>query len=89
MSFNTIAQCSRDAVFGARTAAAYAAEGITRADLAWQTMHWAIASDPSVAGPYESAVLNNNPNPGGDESVVTDGMLTAAVQAHPFTEPAT
>jgi hypothetical protein len=50
-------------------------------------MHWAIASDPSVKDAYESAVLNNNPNPGGDESVITDGMLTAAVQAHPFEEP--
>jgi len=87
MSFNTIAQCSVDQVFGRRTTAAYAAEGIVKADLAWQTMRWAIASDPSVAAPYESAVLNNNPDPGGDESVVTDGMLTAAVQAHPFTEP--
>jgi hypothetical protein len=89
VSFNTIAQCSRDAVFGARTAAAYASEGVIQGDLAWQTMRWAISSDPSVAGPYASAVAANNPNPGGDESVVTDGMLTAAVQAHPFEEPPT
>lgn len=88
MSFNTISQCAVDQVFGRRTAAAYASEGIVSADLAWQSMRWAIAADPSVAGPYESAVLNQNPNPGGDESVVTDGMLTAAVQAHPFVEPA-
>lgn len=87
MSFNTIAQCSRDAVFGSRVAAAYAAEGTDQADLAWQTMRWAIAADPSVAAPYASAVAAANPNPGGDESVVTDGMLTAAVQAHPFTPP--
>lgn len=87
MSFNTIAQCARDQVFGSRVAAAYASEGVTQADLAWQTNHWAISADPSVAGPYASAVAAENPNPGGDESVVTDGMLTAAVQAHPFTEP--
>ena len=88
MSFNTIAQCAVDQAFGRRTTAAYAAEGIQEADLAWQTMHWAIAADPSVAAPYESAVIAENPNPGGDESVVTDAMLTAAVQAHPFTPPA-
>jgi hypothetical protein len=51
-------------------------------------MHWAIAADPSVAGPYASAVAAGVPNPGADESVVTDAMLTAAVQAHPFEEPA-
>jgi len=86
MSFNTIAQCAIDPVFGRRTSAAYASEGVVEADRAWQAMHWAIAADPSVAAPYESAVLSENPDPGGDESVVTDGMLTAAVQAHPFTE---
>jgi hypothetical protein len=85
VSFNTIAQCAMDSTFGRRVSAAYAAEGVDEADRAWQAMHWAIAADPSVAAPYESAVLNNNPNPGGDESVVTDGMLTAAVQAHPYT----
>jgi hypothetical protein len=85
VSFNTIAQCAADAVFGRRVAAAYAAEGITEADRAWQAMHWAIASDPSVSGPYASAVAANHPNPGGDESVVTDEALTAAIQAHPFT----
>lgn len=88
MSFATISQCSRDAVFGSRVAAAYASEGVVNADYAWQQMRWAIASDPSVAAPYASAVAANNPNPGGDESVVTDGMLTAAVAAHPFVEPA-
>jgi hypothetical protein len=89
MSFNTIAQCAVDFDFGRRASAAYAAEGVDQADRAWQQMHWAIAADPSVAGPYESAVLAGIPNPGADESVVTDGMLTAAVQAHPFVEPAT
>lgn len=87
MSFNTIAQCAVDPSFGRRASAAYAAEGVEKADLAWQTMRWALASDPSVKSAYESAVLNNNPDPGGDESVITDAALTAAVQAHPFTEP--
>lgn len=87
MSFNTIAMCAVDATFGRRVSAAYASENVDKADLAWQTMRWAIAADPSVSAPYASAIAANNPNPGGDESVVTDGMLTAAVQAHPFTEP--
>lgn len=30
---------------------------------------------------YASAVAAGNPNPGGDESVVTDGMILSAIQA--------
>jgi hypothetical protein len=39
-----------------------------------------VAVDTEAA--YESAVLNNNPDPGGDPSVITDANITAAVQAH-------
>ena len=84
MSFTTIARCAGDETFGQRARAAYAAEGIDQPDPAWYQQRWALAADPSVAGPYASAVAANNPNPGGDESVVTDAMLTAAVQAHPY-----
>jgi hypothetical protein len=85
MSFKTIALCTEDAAFGDRARAAYAREGIENPDPAWYTMRWVIAADPSIEPPYASAIANNNPDPGGDESVVTDGMLTAAVQAHPYT----
>jgi len=85
MSYTTIADCAADATFGRRVAAAYAKEGTDAADAAWQTMHWAIAADPSIEPPYESAIISGNPDPGGDPSVITDGMLTAAVQAHPYT----
>ncbi len=88
MSFATISQASNDEHLGQRTRAAYAAEGVDNPDPAWYAMRWAIAADPSVAGPYASAVASGIPNPGADESVITDGMLTAAVQAHPYTPPA-
>ena len=85
MSFASIAQCTNDMAFSQRVTAAYAKEGVQPPDQAWFAMRWAIAADPSIEPPYASALAANNPNPGGDESVVTDGMLTAAVQAHPYT----
>lgn len=46
---------------------------------------WAVASDTEAA--YASALAAENPNPGGDESVITDGMILSAVQAHWPDEP--
>lgn len=88
MSFKTISMCAADESLGQRGRAAYAKEGqVEQPDSAWFAMRWAVAADPSIEAPYESAVLNDNPDPGGDESVITDGMLTAAVAAHPYTPP--
>lgn len=87
MSFTSIAACTIDAALGQRVKAAYAKEGIDNADQTWSTMRWAISADPSVEAPYASALASGVENPGGDESVITDAALTAAVQAHPFTPP--
>jgi hypothetical protein len=87
MSFATISRCAADDAFGQRVRAGYAKEGVDNPDPAYYAMRWVIAADPSVEAPYESAVIAENPNPGGDEAVVTDGMLTAAIQAHPYTPP--
>ena len=89
MSFATIAVCVNDEALAQRTRAAYAKEGVAQPDPAWYAMRWAISADPSIEPPYASALASGNPNPGGDESVITDGMLTAAVQAHPYTPPPT
>jgi hypothetical protein len=35
-----------------------------------------------VESAYASALAANNPNPGGDESVITDGMILSHVQAN-------
>ena len=87
MSFTTISQCAVDEPFGQRVRAGYAKEGVDQPDPAWYAMRWAIAADPSIEPPYESAIVAGNPNPGGDPAVVTDAMITAAVQAHPYTPP--
>jgi hypothetical protein len=88
VSFNSISKCAADEAFGQRVRAAYAKEGLDEPDPAWYQQRWSIAADPSIEPPYESALAADNPNPGGDESVITDGALTAAVQAHPYTPPA-
>lgn len=44
-------------------------------------MIWAVCIASDIAGAYEYAVNNNNPNPGGDPAVITDGMILANVQA--------
>ena len=88
MSYATIAQCAVDLEFQPRVQAAYAKEqDVNPPDPAYYALRWAIAGDPSIEGPYESAVIAGNEHPGGDESVITDGMLLAAVQAHPYTPP--
>lgn len=87
MSYNTIALCVNDDAMSRRIRAAYASEGIEQPDPAYYDKRWLIAADPSIEPPYESAILAGVPDPGGDESVVTDGMLLAAVQAHPYTPP--
>jgi hypothetical protein len=71
----------------ARTQAAYAKEGVASPETAWYVNKWLICADPSVEPPYEYALNADNPNPGGDETVITDAMLTAAVNAHPYTPP--
>jgi hypothetical protein len=83
MSFATIAQCADDVPFQRRLTGAYASEGAPNPEGAMWGRRWTIAADPSIAPPFESAVIAGNPNPGGDPSVITDGMLLAAVAAHP------
>lgn len=51
---------------------ANAAEGIR--------MIWPVALNTEAE--YESALVAGVPNPGNDESVITDGMILSAVQAH-------
>lgn len=52
-------------------------------------MVWAVVTASDVEAAYASAIAAGNPNPGGDEAVVTDGMILGNVQANwPADEPA-
>lgn len=48
----------------------------------WATDNmWRIAVQPGWASAWASAAVAGTTDPGGDESVITDGMILAAVQA--------
>jgi hypothetical protein len=95
MSYATISQCATaDPAFIARVTAAVAKEAWTGANgdtivgrqaqtspssVAY-SLTWPTAIDNEAA--YESAIIADNPNPGGDPSVITDGNILASVQAH-------
>ena len=82
MSYNTINVCANDQAFIGRITAAAAQEGV--ADPPWTAaeIRWAVSAKSDIEAAYASALAGGNPNPGGDESVITDGMILSAVQAH-------
>lgn len=45
------------------------------------SMIWAVCTETSIEGAYAYALLAENPSPGGDETVITDGMILSALQA--------
>lgn len=86
MSYNTVNKCANDGQFVARVNACIAqeqrAQGITVAPSSLlETMRWAVASAGDVETAYAYALDIEHINPGGDESVITDGMILANVQA--------
>ncbi len=81
MSYSTIAVCAADQSLAKRVTAASAQEGhgaTLNLDYFWQ-----VASAQDIEAAYASALAAGNPDPGGDESVITDGMILSVVQANP------
>lgn len=83
MSFNTVNQAARDTALIDRVTGCLATEEVDNPPSAVFDYIWFVASRDDVQAAYASAVAGGNPNPGGDESVITDGMILAAVQAAP------
>ena len=96
MSYETINQSVSDVALRGRVTAAIADEAwhgsvsggsfTTMArnspDMASSTLIWPVCSAADIEAAYASALAGGNPEPGSDESVVTDGMILSAVQAH-------
>ena len=95
MSYTLITQASRDVALLDRIAAAVfqeAQDNPTFGDTPFGVkvltgiypltppLAYPVAIDTAAA--YESAVIADNPNPGGDPAVITDAAILAAVQAH-------
>jgi hypothetical protein len=86
MSYSTIHTCANDPAFCNRVTSAVAQEQLARDEpvnpgLHAGNMFWSVASAADVEAAYASALAAENPNPGGDEAVITDGMILAHVQA--------
>ena len=102
MSYNTIYTSTNDEALRGRVSSAIAQEvwngsppESSFTDNARQfpgsamlTLIWPVCSASDVEAAYATALAADNENPGGDEAVVTDGMILTAVQASWPTEPA-
>jgi|SRR5215510_3769037 len=85
MSYTTINKCVHDPSFVARVDSCIAQEQRTREEKTFPdnisySMRWAVATATDVEAAYASALAAENPDPGGDESVITDGMILSVVQ---------
>ncbi len=84
MSYNTIAQCATDDALLQRVRAAVSTQPDAPAPpdaYAYQII-WPLSGASDVEAAYASALAADNPNPGGDDGVVTDQMILTGVQAH-------
>lgn len=90
MSYSTINMNANDPAFNGRLRAACAQEDVPPGpEAAAAEIRWAVASKTDIEAAFASAVAANNPNPGGDETVITDEMILAAVQSlDPAVHPA-
>jgi hypothetical protein len=83
MSYSSIAKCAEDRAFNDRLRACIADEGTDDPTDEATRLRWIVASADDIEAAYESALAAENPDPGGDESVITDGMILGVVQANP------
>lgn len=81
MSYNTMFACASDFAFISRITASAAQEGAANPEYAAMQLKWPVSTRTDIEAAYASALAAGNENPGGDESVITDGMILSAVQA--------
>jgi hypothetical protein len=82
MSYSTIFRCANDTHFRGRITACAAQEHAADPDAAAEQLMWPVSSATDIEAAYASAIAAGNPEPGGDESVITDQMILSAVQAN-------
>jgi len=92
MSFATVARSTADPALQSRITACVAQEQLSRGEppnpgLLSGQMAWAVGGASDVAAAYASAIAADNPDPGGDEAVISDQMILSNVQAHWPTTP--
>ena len=81
-----ISLCANDPEMQSRVAACAAQQQTLGAGIEGDPSGWAIqhrltwASSPGWGAAWESALVAENPNPGRDPAVISDGMILATVQ---------
>lgn len=82
MSYSTIWQCAADLALQGRITACIAqeVEPGTNPHERYPWVLWPVITAADVEAAYASALAAEHPDPGGDEAVITDGMLLAHVQ---------
>ena len=88
MSYSTINRCANDKSFIGRVMGCIADEGNPAPYTETDRLRWTVASADDIEAAYESALAAENPDPGGDPSVITDAMILGVVQANPPEAPA-
>lgn len=82
ISYATQAKLARDQALLDRVTACAATQNIHE-PTNWAYDHqWCLSAEPGWDDAYAYALRSENEDPGADESVITDGMILSAVQAH-------
>lgn len=72
----------QDYVLCRRVAACVALEGVETDPFQWAVDNqWQIATRPGWDDAYSGAIQAGDPDPGGNEEVITDAMIQTAVRA--------
>jgi hypothetical protein len=82
VSYSSIFASANDAELYGRITAAVAQEGAEAPNEAANQVLWPVVTASDIEAAYEAALVSGNPNPGGDESVITDQMILSTIQAH-------
>lgn len=81
MSYKSVADMAENYALNRRITGGAGKESIDNPQAWVQSYRWEIASQPGWDAAWDSAVASGNPDPGNDESVITDGMILSGIQA--------
>jgi len=81
MTYNDVAEMTADFSLIRRLTAGAASESIEAPEQWVQEHKWELTSQPGWSEAWASAVAGENPDPGKDEGVITDGMILSGIQA--------
>ena len=81
MSYISQASLVDDVQLRRRVVACASISGVDNANSWAHQNRWRFATQPGWESAYETAVRDNKPKPGEDQTVISDAMILAAVQA--------